>query len=352
MIKKAIQMIIMPLIFTEVLIGVSFTVSAQQVIKEKDYQLIIPMGWEKTTQLPAGVDVGFRKKLESGDSATFCFHHEYMPPEMGDPPSNTSGMKNQWDSIVRNQYPDMTIITTSNPKVDGRILINGKYQFNENGVKVQRRYTYFLSNRTAFVVLCTAPPAQWANAENDFDTIIASLKAGGSISKAEVKSDDSAKGDLKRNIPILLSSFPSNWACSLSDVGINIASDPEKRILEIKLAFSRTDISDIYKATKQIFEMMKSGKSDIEINKFISQPQSHASQGSEFIKYIGQIWGLAYNYIFNINPPIAKYNIILVDRKDQKIGAISISKADASAILTGKVTESDEKRLANMYVFE
>lgn len=167
-----------------ILLGVSFEAIAQQVVTEKAYQLSLPAGWEKTKQLPQGIDVGFRNKLGVGEYATFYFHHGYMSPEAGDPPSDTSDMKRQWDSMVRNQYPDMRSLTADSPKVDGRILINGTYEFTDNGVKVRRRYTYFLSGRTTFVVQCTAPPAPWASVLNDFDTILASLKPGGSTPKA------------------------------------------------------------------------------------------------------------------------------------------------------------------------
>ncbi|HEY4695945.1 MAG TPA: hypothetical protein VIH13_03550 [Candidatus Hydromicrobium sp.] len=52
-----------------ILLGVSFEARAQQVVKEKAYQLSLPAGWEKTEQLPQGIDVGFRKKLGVGEYA-------------------------------------------------------------------------------------------------------------------------------------------------------------------------------------------------------------------------------------------------------------------------------------------
>jgi len=330
---------------------VSFEVGAEQIVKEKAYQLSLPAGWELTKEVPQGLDVGFRKSLPEGD-ATFYFHHEFMPPEAGEPPTDTSDMKRQWDAIVRNQYPDMRPLSVVTPKVDGRILINGLYELTDSGMKVRRRYTYFLSGRTAFVVQCSAPPSQWPTVLNDFDSILASLKPGGSTPKAETKSDESAKVELKRNLPTLLASFPTQWACSLSDVPITHSSSPTKRTLEIRLAFNRSDIKDIYKATKLLFGMIKAGKSDADLNNIPSELRSPASQSSEFIKYVGQVWGLASGYVANCNPPIKQYMVSILDRKGQKIGSVSISREDGTALLTGKVTASEGKRVAGMYVFE
>jgi len=327
---------------------VSAEVSADQVVKEKAYQLSLPAGWEQAKQVPQGLDVGFRRSVPEGEYATFYFHHEFMPPEAGDPPADTSEMKRQWDAMVRNQYPDMRPLSAVSPKVDGRILINGIYELTDSGVKVRRRYTYFLSGRTAFVVQCNAPPSQWPTVLNDFDSILASLKPGGSTPKTEIKSDDSAKAELNRNLPTLLASFPSQWACSLSDVYIS----PTKRTLEIRLAFNRSDIKDIYKGTKLLFGMIKAGKSDADLNNIPRELRAPASQSSEFIKYVGQVWGLASGYVANCNPPIKQYMVSILDGKRQKIGSVSISREDGSAILTGKVTASEGKRVAGMYVFE
>lgn len=327
---------------------VSFESEAQQIVKEKAYQLSLAAGWERTKDVPQGLDVGFRKKLPEGGYATFYFHHEVMPPDAGEPPADTSDMKRQWDAMVRNQYPDMHLLSAASPKVDGRILINGMYELTDNGVKIRRRYTYFLSGRTAFVVQCNASPSQWTAVLNDFDSIIASLKPSGSTPKAEIKSDDSAKADLKRNLPTLFASFPSQWACSLSDVSIS----PTKRTLEIRLAFNRSDIKDIYKATKLLFSMIKAGQSDADLNNIPRELQSPASQSSEFIKYVGQVWGLSSGYVANCNPAIKQYMVSIFDGKRQKIGSVSISREDGSAILTGKVTASEGKRVAGMYVFE
>ncbi|MCJ7448723.1 MAG: hypothetical protein MUO72_13635 [Bacteroidales bacterium] len=330
----------------------SLTTSAQDIIKEKAYQMRIQPGWLRTENVPQGIDVGFRKKTAEGAYATFYFHHEVIPPEAGEPPSDTYGMKSQWDAMLKNQYPDVRSVTGTIPKVSGRILINGDYELTDDGKKVRRRYTYFLSSRTAFVVQCSASPTEWASVLDDFDIMLASLQPSGSTPEAQTKSDESAKAELKRNLPTLLGSFPSQWKCSLSDVVITPTSSKDKRTLEIALSFDRPDIGEIYKATKTVFGLIKAGKSDSDLNSLPAETQRAASNSGEFIEYVGQVWGLAWGYVTNCNPVIERYKIPILNSKGQRVGSVSISREDGLVILTGKVTTSDAQRVANMYVFE
>ena len=328
------------------------TASTQEIVKEKPYQLRLQPEWTRTKNLPQGIDVGFRKKTAGGDYATFYFHHEVMPPEEGAPPSNTSDMKRQADAMVRNKYPDARSVEGSVPKVSGRVLINGEYELTDDGKKVRRRYTYFFAGKTAFVVQCSAVPRQWASVLIDFDTMLASLQPGGSTAEKETKSDNEAKAELKRNLPTLLDSFPSQWRCSLSDVTITPSFSKDKRALVIALSFARTNIAEIYNATKTVFGMVKAGGSDSDLNSLSPETQMAARSSSEFIKYVGQVWGLAWSYVANCSPAIERYKLPILNSKGQRIGSISISREDGSTILTGKVTAADAQRVASMYVFE
>jgi hypothetical protein len=279
---------------------------AQMVSKENAYQLSIQPGWTRAENLPQGIDVGFQKETTDGDYATFHVHYEVVPAETGEPPSDTSALKQQWDRVVANQYPDVRSVTGNVPKVGGKILINGIYEFTDNHRKLRRRYTYFLSGRTAFVVQCTASPTQWANVSADFDTMLASLRPGSSSPVAEMKSDAAALADLKRDLPTLFSSFPSAWRCSLSNVTITPGSSKIKRTLEIALSFDRPDIGQIYKATKTVFGMIKTGRKDSDLNNLPLETQKAASNGGEFIRCVSQAWGLAWGRVANCSPAIQR----------------------------------------------
>ncbi len=327
--------------------------NAQQVLKDKAYQISIASGWTRTESVPQGLDVGFRKPLPQGGWATFYFHHEVMPLEPGEqPPSDTSDMKRQFAAMVRNQYPDARSVAGEVPKVSGKILVNATYELTHGGTRLRRRYTYFLAEKTAFVVQCSASPTQWADVLTDFDAMLASLRPGGSAPEAKTRSDDSAEEDLRRNLPTLLDSFPSQWSCSLSDVTITRASLDGKRTLEVALSFDRPNIGDIYKATRTVFGVIKAGKTDADLNSLPAEIQRAAFNSGEFIKYVGQVWGLAWGYVANCNPPIEGYRLPILDSKGKRIGSVSISREDGSAILTGKVSASEVQRVAGMYVFE
>jgi len=325
---------------------------AQEVVKESAYELSMPAGWTRTLKLPQGFDAGFRKALGDGQEATVFLHHEVMPPEAGEPPSDTSDMVRQYDSMVRNQYSDVTPLRAAEPKVRGRVLINRAYKLTDTGAAVQRRYTYFLTGRTAFVVQCTAPPARWAAVQDDFDAMLASLRPGGITVKKETVRDAAALEKLKRGVPVLVGSWPAVWECSAKAIGISDKGADGKRALEITLAFQRTDIGRVYGATKLLFGMMKAGKSDDELNKLPNDVKEAAASSGAFIKNVGQVWGYAYGEVLNCDPPIERYRIIITNSAGRQVGSVSVSKEDASAILTGKVTASDGQRVARMYVFE
>jgi len=326
----------------------------EEVVNNEAFQIGVRPGWMRTEDVPRGMNVGLRKKVAQGDEATLFFHYEVMPPDAGEPPSDTSDMVRQWDSVVRNQYPDADSVGSTALKPAGRIFINSTYDLTDTGKKVRRRYTYFLSGRTAFIVQCTAVPEQWSGVLADFDAMVASLQPGGVSAKpqTQTKSDDAAKADLERVLPALFGSFPREWRASLSDVTIAPASPKDKRTVVIALMFDRPDIGDIYLATRTLFAAIQSGKSDSDLNAFPSATRSAASKSGDFIKFVGQVWGLASGYVANCKPPVERYTLPILDSHGQRVGSVSISRDDGAAILAGKVTASDARRVAAMYVFE
>lgn len=334
----------------------SLMVSTQRLVKDKAYQISIAPDWSRTESVPQGLDVGFRKQLANGKDATFYFHHEVIP-SLTEPPSDTSDMKRQWYTMVRNRYPDARSVAGEDPNVRGTILVNGTYELTDGREKVRRRYTYFLAGRTAFVVQCSAPSPQWQTVLSDFNAMLASLQPGSSSPKAKAKSDTSAIAEIRRDLPTLLGSFPARWRCSLSRVVITPASSEAKRTLEIGLSFDRSDISEIYKGTRLLFGIMKSGKTEAELNSFMNslpaETQRGASQGHEFVNYVGQVWGYAGGYVAaSCDPPIEWYKVSIIGSGGENIGSVSISGKDGSAILSGKVTAAEAERVVGMYVFE
>jgi hypothetical protein len=335
---------------TDFFVG-SALLNAQEVVKNAAFEITIPNGWTQTNRLPQGTDVGFRKLFSEGQEATFFFHYEIMPPEAGEPPTDLSDIQNQWNTIVHNQYPDAKSVSVENPKFNGKLLVNNMYDLTDNGTKVRRLYTYFFAKGTAFVVQCNAPPQEWKANQKDFDMMIFSLKPGEHIIK-EIITNKSAISKLEKELPILAGSFPSEWTCSVDNVTISESTSGKKHKLEITLAFVRNDIATIYRATKVIFNMMKSGKSNDHLNNMPNDLKGAATESGNFMKYIGQVWGLASGDVSNCEPPVEQYKVIILDGDKKRIGSVSISREDGTAILTGRVTASEEKRLVSMYIFE
>lgn len=327
---------------------------AQEILEERAFKMVVSAGWKRTDELPQGFDIGFRKRLSDGRQATLFLHHEIMPPEAGEIPSDTSDMQRQWNTMVRNNFPDANPLKTPAVQAPGKIILNKMYDLTDTGVKVKRRYTYFVADRTAFVVQCTAPPGYWEAMVVDFDGMILSLKprAGATVEKI---SDQAAVSNLKRDLPTLTGSFPTQWVCSIADVKIvRLPSQESKGTLEIRLAWDRLEIEKIYKATKTLFRMMgEDGFTDQDLEKFQDETGGSVDESVDFMSYaVAQVWGCAWIYVANCELPIDRFKIIILDSKRQNVGSVSISRKDASDILTDKISESDWQTGVRVYEFE
>lgn len=321
----------------------------KQIVKEESFEITLPAGWTKAAALPQGIDAGYTKLFLNAAKATFYFHYETMPSGAGEPPSDPSEMGTQWNALIKRQFSDARELSSPPPPVNGRILINKTYSLTDETASVTRRYTYFLAGRTAFVVQSTAAPEVWSSALPEFNEILGSLLPNSKGTAATV-SDEAALATLKARLPTLVASFPEQWSCMVADV--KLLTKDDKRSLEISLAFDRKDTEGIYKATKQIFKLLKEGKGDDELNRLTSDVRQASSEGSSFIKYVGQVWGCALGVVSNCKPDVDLYRVELFDPSRKRIGLISVSRTDAAAILTGKVTVSETRKLAGMYAFE
>lgn len=327
-------------------------VRSSRPIRDNAYQMEIPQGWTQIDDLPNGIDAGFSKVLREDTLATFCFHYAPMPPEATEIPTDIAAIQTQWDKILENEYPDARKVSTDIPKVGGKIVFNGMYELTDNGTKVRRRYTYFLSGQTAFVVLCSTPSSEWIHVSREFDAMISTLSPSSSSPVRDTISPDSAVAQLKSTLPMLFASFPSDWMCSLRGVSISHSSFNARRTLEVALAFSRSDIRDIYQAAKLTFVAMAEGRADEGWHFMPTELRKSASESVDLAHYLGQVWGYAFGVAANCQPPIGQYRMTLHDSTGGKIGSLSISSEDCGAILSGKVTADEPRRLGTMYKFD
>ena len=128
----------------------------------------------------------------------FYFHHEIIPPDTNDNLYNTADMRKQFDALIRHQFPDAVSVESSSPGVTGKIIINMAYELTNSGKPLKRRYTYFIADRTAFVVQSSAAPDDWESALPELDKMIASLVPG-NAPVADTISDDTAVASLRQH---------------------------------------------------------------------------------------------------------------------------------------------------------
>jgi hypothetical protein len=330
------------------------SLKAQEIIKERAFEMLLPAGWTPISEVPQGFDIGFRKRLSDGREATLFLHYEIMPSEMGEPPEDTSDIERQWDAMVRNRFPDATPLKTPAVSVEGEIILNRMYDLTDGGLRVRRRYTYLLAERTAFIIQCTTPSGYWKEAVNDFDIMLVSIKPKAYLPEKKI-SDNEALSNLKSNLPTLVGSFPTQWACSIVKVKIvRLPSKESKGTLEITVAWDRRDITKIYNAVKILYRMMAEGKTgELDFEKLPDDVKEVSpDQYAGFMNHLGQIAGCAFANLANCESPIDRFKVVVLDSKNRKAGAVSISRKDLAYIFTSKLTEADEQRIARMFVFE
>jgi hypothetical protein len=289
-----------------------------------------------------GFDRGFERSLAQGQKAVILLHSEVMPAGVA-PPSDTSELERQFETLVESQFPDARAADAPSFKVSGRILVNAAYDVTEAGSSVRQSYTYFLAGRTAMVVQCAAPREQWAAASGEFASILATLREG-SGERQQKLSDAAALERSRKRLSALASSLPAEWACEIGDVAImRPPSGPEGGTLSIRVAFRRGDISEIYESAKVLFTAMASGQSEAEL--------SQRRDVSGLMKYVGEIWGMAWGVVADCERPIGRIQIV-IQGEAGRMGAISLSAEDGAAVLSGKISASDLARMGKMYRFE
>ena len=316
------------------------------------YTIEVPEGWVKAGKVPQGMDVGYRRALPQDGEAMFCFHHELMPVEASGGPTDVAGIERQIDTLVRSVHPKARRVTVPEPNVGGKIMFNAAYETAEGGAELRRRYTYFIASRTAFVVQCIAPSAQWNDVSSEFDAILLSLKPGVEAAKTAVVADPAAVAAVKVKTATLVTTFPQPWSCTVTNVAISGRPPKGKRTLEISAAFDHKDIGEIYALAKQLFSLASQGKGEAELAGLPDAQKRLAPQIGPFLKYVGQLYGVSFGDVAACRPPIERFRVSILDSSRKRMGAIGISREDLTAILTGKVTANEPQRVARMYTFD
>ena len=320
---------------------------ARQIVAEDSFKIELPDLWNRAQKISPGFEVGFQKRLPNG-LATFYFHHEIIPPGTNENLFNTPATREQFDALIRRQFPDALLIDSSSPVVKGKIIVNLAYHLTDSGKRLKRRYTYFISDRTSFVVQCSTAPEDWESALVEFDKMIGSL-ASGNAPLAVTVSDETAVGNLKQQLSTLLVSWPPLWSAELGPIEISTRTNSSSRNLHVALIFIRRDIGSVYEYTRVIFEQIKQGIPEEKIDALFKDA---IPDSLKFIHYIGQVWGAAWSTVWKCDPPLDQFRISIADIDRNQVGAVLINREDGQAILSGKIAVTETKRVAEMYHFE
>ena len=188
-------------------------------------------------------------------------------------------------------------------------MINQGYELTDGGVKLKRLYTSFFLKPGNFAVQCSAPPDEWGSAVKDFEVMLVSLKPRSDAKKEKV-SDQAAIQDAKRTLSTQSGSLPSQWTFTVKNVAIvSPPADKKVRVLQLDLAFHRSDISGIYDSCKAAFGKMADGTVTAESQ---LKDLPFLSQVPDFIKYVGQSCGLAYSCVLHCDPPIDRFLVVSI----------------------------------------
>jgi len=324
-----------------------------KLVKEASFQVVVPEDWKKADKVPQGFDTGFEKAAKEGP-ITFFLHFETMPAAAGDPPSDTSDMQDQWATLVRSQYSDAKKVAAPPVKTVGRILIDQVYDLTDSDVKLRRRYTYqyVAKGRLAYITQCSAPPAQWDDAAKIFQVMIENLRPAGTGAAPAKLSVEAALKDMKDSVPKLAVSFPDRWACEVKDVTWEKDKDG-KAVVAIVVTFQRNDIGKIHKAAKGAFEAMAAGKLGDDLRKFFPEEAKDVEERdvSEFMKYTGQLWGIACYSLGNCQQSPETIRMIIFGPKE-KAGTLTVAYKDALEILRTDASKAGAATVAKMYRFE
>jgi hypothetical protein len=228
------------------------------------------------------------------------------------------------------------------------MILNMAYHLKDNAKRLKRRYTYFIIDRTAFVVQCSAAPEDWQTALPEFNQMIGSL-APGNARLADAVSDEAAVESLQQKLPRLLLSWPSAWNAELGPIQITPSTGSSSRNLHVSLVFVRRDIGAIYEYTRVIFEQLKQGTPEEKID---AQFKDAIPDSLNFIHYVGQVWGAAWSIVWKCDPPLDQFRINIVDFDRKPVGAVTINREDGQAIISGKIDVAETRRVAAMYRFE
>lgn len=322
-------------------VGAEQTTPSPTLFQHEAFTIFVPSGW-KTIKSP---EPGFEIGLTDGKTphAKWYLHHEIMPEHAGEPPSDAAtlrAMANQFDNLVRQQFPGAKKLTPEKRKLPGTVLVHLSYELVESGTPILREYVYLFAHRTAYVIQSTIPKAREVEVTPAIEMLfrIFNPKPGAT---PVPRTPDEALKNLRSLLPNLAASMPSGWRAAIKEVKF-VADSPKKGDISLLIAceWPRKGLDREFVSAKQLVTSVQQGE---------TRPASVPKETGDLVYYVGQLLGLASGEVCNLEPPVTYMTVSVFGASDSKVGTVMIRTKDLLRIISGKM---DPVEAACLYQFQ
>lgn len=158
----------------------------------------------------------------------------------------------------------------------------------------------------------------------------------------------------RQGLERVASSLPREWNFGVTSAAIVREPKSGQPNVDIAIAYDRVDIQKVYGAVKLINHMIREGRTTE--SDFARVPAEYkgmpASLGSGFISSIGKVMGYSAAETRNQATSSWKYRIAVQDRNRKQVGSLVVSHRDIMDLVDGRISPSDQARIARIYSFE
>jgi len=159
--------------------------------------------------------------------------------------------------------------------------------------------------------------------------------------------------NFKQGLERVASSLPREWNFGVTSAAIIREPTSGQPNVDIAIAYDRPDIEKVYGAVRLINQMIREGRTSE--SDFARVPAEYkgmpASLGSGFITSIGKVMGYSAAETRTQATSSWKYRIAVQDRTRKQVGSLVVSHKDIMDLVDGRVSSSDQARIARIYSF-
>lgn len=309
--------------------------------QHESFNIFLPSEWKAIKNPEPGIEIGFTDgKIPV---AKWYLHYEIMPKYAGEPPSDAAtlrAMANQFDNLVRQQFPSAKKLSPRTRKLPGKKLVHLLYELKENNISVMREYVYLFACRTAYVIQATVPKARKTEVTPAMEMLFRTFKPRAGAEPIPRTADQALK-ILKNDLPELAASMPVGWRPTIREVKF-LTDIPKKGDVSLLILASwpRRELKKEFLSTKEVFSSLRSDKVD----------STRITQANvDLVQYVGQLLGLTSGEVYDLKPAVTYLTVSMQDSTYEKVGMVRIKTKDLLRIISGDVQPMEA---ASLYEFK